>query len=202
MLHRMKRKQNIKYYLECVRLRGDNEVQIIMVSKYVGLSLSSNHKSSLHHRIITSIQEQLSRYWWFENSSFNIARKVLRLHAKSMPDMKTFTKVYLYLRIHLLYNQQTIIEKSSRIIIFCMYWFDVFLKTVWLEISSVWICVRVKHFQLFRQRNFSCSTFFTVRSVGSIKASSINGQQKTYDSSNLGSLGNYCCFESIIQPWI
>ena len=110
-LHRMKRKQNIKYYLECVRLRGDNnEVQIIMVSKYVGLSLSSNHKSSLHHRIITSIQEQLSRYWWFENSSFDIARKVLRLHAKSMPDLKTFTKVYMYLRIHLQYYQQTIVE--------------------------------------------------------------------------------------------
>ena len=102
-LLRMKRKQNIKYYLECVRLRGDNnEVQIIMVSKYVGLSLSSNHKSSLHHRIITSIQEQLSRYWWFEHSSFNIARKVLRSHAKSMPDLKTFTKVYMYLSIHLL----------------------------------------------------------------------------------------------------
>ena len=88
-LLRMKRKQNIKYYLECVRLRGDNnEVQIIMVSKYVGLSLSSNHKSSLHHRIITSIQEQLSRYWWFENSSFNIARKLLKLHAKSITDLK------------------------------------------------------------------------------------------------------------------
>ena len=141
MLHRMKRKQNIKYYLECVRLRGDNEVQIIMVSKYVGLSLSSNHKSSLHHRIITSIQEQLSRYWWFENSSFYIATKVLRLHAKCIPDLKTFTMVY---------STRPYIN-----IIFCMYWFDVFLKTVWLEISSVWICVRVKHFQLFRQRNLS-----------------------------------------------